>query len=404
MTHRLIDGVARHTCTLLSSVVILMASACGGSAPSAGTVTAPHGWLAPAQWAPDNHRLLNAWLANVSRSETPVTAVFDWDNTCIFGDIGEATFRHQLSTLRLKMSPAELAMHVPASVDGITTLASGVSLATLRDDILASYHMLWPTIQAGQASTVLGSPAHKDFRVRLAYLYSELTDTDGIGARFSYPWVTGFAAGMTVEEVHDLAAETIAAARQEARATMTWRATSPGRSGVETFTYNAGLCPQAELVDLMRAASKAGVEVFVITASLEYVVEGAAQALGYPVDEAHVFGMRPKPAEDGTLTIFMDAAFPITYRAGKVAVIMQHLPAPPQLVAGDSNTDYEMLTHFDATRLRLVINRNKSGDIRTLYTGERARNLLQGRDENHCRLRPARETIRLGERQPTPVP
>ena len=111
--------------------------------------------------------------------------------------------------------------------------------------------------------------------------------------------------------------------------------------------------------------------------------------------------MRPKQDAEGKLTIFMDPQWPVTYRSGKVDVIKRELPAAPLLVAGDSNTDFEMLTHFDETVLRLIINRNKSGDIKTLYDQDLQQNLLQGRDENHCRFRPARETVQLGKTQPT---
>jgi len=359
--------------------------------------------LAPRQWAPDNHRQLNAWLATVSTSDEQVTAVFDWDNTCVYGDIGEATFRHQLATLALRLTPDEMAAHIPRVVNGVTTLEGGVSLAALREDILTSYHALWSNISAGTQAEVLKSSAHKDLQVRLAFLYEALTQTEGIGPRFSYPWVTGFAAGMTVAEIHALAASAVEHALQVPQGVMTWQAASPGVSGVMVFSYERGFCPQPEMLDLIKAAQRAGVEVFVVTASLEYVVEGAAKALAYPVDEAHVMGMRPRLDADGRLTIHMDERVPMTYREGKVAVIERLLPSPPQLVAGDSNTDFEMLTRFDATSVRVVINRNKSGDIRSLYDDPK-RALLQGRDENACAFRPARETIPRGDTQPVMLP
>ena len=80
-------------------------------------------------------------------------------------------------------------------------------------------------------------------------------------------------------------------------------------------------------------------------------------------------------------------------------------------VAGDSDGDYAMLTAFDTLQMRLVINRNKKGDIHTLY--EEAiepasvpgtpRTLLQGRDDNEGAFRPGMETTPLGKPGPTPL-
>jgi hypothetical protein len=145
--------------------------------------------------------------------------------------------------------------------------------------------------------------------------------------------------------------------------------------------------------------------VFVITASLEPIVQGAAAVWRAPVDSPRIFGMRL--ATDGD-TLLPEPAphYPITYRGGKVEAIERFLPGKPVLVAGDHNTDYEMLTAFPQTRIRLVINRNVSGDIRRLYDaarqdpGDGPRTLLQGRDENRASFRPAQETVPAGASMP----
>ncbi|MCG2810880.1 MAG: hypothetical protein L6428_05425 [Candidatus Aminicenantes bacterium] len=53
-------------------------------------------------WNQRNFDALNEFLAGVRPGEL---AVFDWDNTCIFGDIGEAVFRHQALHLEFKFNP-----------------------------------------------------------------------------------------------------------------------------------------------------------------------------------------------------------------------------------------------------------------------------------------------------------
>ena len=65
--------------------------------------------LASNRWQYHNRELLNQWLSSPKphRNFEPC-AVFDFDNTCIFGDIGDQTFYHQLETLQIAMTPAQL--------------------------------------------------------------------------------------------------------------------------------------------------------------------------------------------------------------------------------------------------------------------------------------------------------
>ena len=71
------------------------------------------------------------------------------------------------------------------------------------------------------------------------------------------------------------------------------------------------------MVDLIRALQAAEIDVYIVTASCESVVAGLIAALQLPLAPTHVFGLRPsEPA----------AVYPLTYRAGKVRVIQEHLP------------------------------------------------------------------------------
>jgi len=164
--------------------------------------------------------------------------------------------------------------------------------------------------------------------------------------------------------------------------------------------------------DLMRALNAAGVEVFVVSAGAEWVVEAAAEVLRYPVDREHVYGMRVVEGADGRLTtdVAPHETYPVTFRQGKADLVSRVLGRPALLVAGDAMTDYEMLTGLPETEISLVINRNKGGQMVELYrralqpaSGER-RVLLQGRDENRSRFRKARETVPLGAEAPLPLP
>lgn len=68
----------------------------------------------------------------------------------------------------------------------------------------------------------------------------------------------------------------------------------------------------------MYAFRSSGIDLFVVTASLERVVEVFAGAYGYNVPEANVIGMRLSEAAD-TLMPQYAPNYPITYRSGKVS-------------------------------------------------------------------------------------
>lgn len=149
-----------------------------------------------------------------------------------------------------------------------------------------------------------------------------------------------------------------------------------------------------------------------VSAGAEWVVEAAAEVMGYPLDHEHVYGMRVTVGDDGRLTASMEpeARYPMTYRQGKADLVQRIIGRPALLTAGDAMTDYELLTGLPGTEISLVINRNKGGLMAELYrqalqpAAGRRRVLLQGRDENHSRFRKARETVPFGAEAPLLLP
>jgi hypothetical protein len=163
-------------------------------------------------------------------NEEPRVAVFDWDDTSIFGDVGVATFSHQLDHLALRLAPEDLAELLPESVEGIEELEGGLSLADVRADILEAYAVLWPSIEAGNVERVRGSPEHRSFRAKVGWLYQALEATAGIGPTFAYPWLPTWLAGFTRAEVHEMAMEALEAASGEPPGREEWRSAMPGRA------------------------------------------------------------------------------------------------------------------------------------------------------------------------------
>jgi len=370
--------------------------------------------LAEGNWFPENRAFLERWLREVSRREIesrPIAA-FDWDNTSVFNDASEQLFHYQLDRLALKLAPEQLAELLPAEINGLTRTASGLSLADLREDALAAYSTLWPDIERGAVEQARARPEHRDFRARMVQFYEETLNTEGIGADRAFPWLVRLFAGYTPEEVRVLTRAALAERLTCETRIEQWRTETDGRCGPYRREVGRGLCAHPEMQDLMRALNAAGVEVFVISAGAEWVVEAAAEVMGYPLDPDHVFGMRVVQGAEGRLTSEVPPyeRYPVTYRRGKAELVTRVLQRPALLVAGDAMTDYELLTALPETEISLVINRNKGGAMPALYrqalqpaAGQR-RVLLQGRDENRSRFRKARETVPLGADAPVPLP
>lgn len=106
---------------------------------------------------------------------------------------------------------------------------------------------------------------------------------------------------------------------------------------------------------LIKRLEQAGVAVWLVSASNQWIVDAGAPALG--IAPERVVGVRLKVV-DGILTD--EIIPPLTYRQGKVEAIQKYIGCQPVLVAGDSMTDYEMLCY--ASQLCLVINPKNQGE------------------------------------------
>jgi phosphoserine phosphatase len=336
-------------------------------------------------WHEPNRAALDAALARWREraQDERLVAVFDFDNTTIFHDAGEAAMRWQLDRGAFRVSADELAAMLPDEIDGVRALADGTPLAALREQLT--------TLRRALDDDGAGDDeARAAWRAEMVWAYWALDETPGIGATFAYPFLARWLGGFTADEARGLARDAVAMAQAEPFGEGAWQ--SPARPE-RRAEFETGLSAQPEMIDLFTALQDAGVEVFVVTASMEHVVEGAVEALGYPVPRENVFGMRLREGEAGRLTpdTLDPVEYPRTYRPGKQEVIERFIGAAPVLVGGDSDTDFEMLTGFEATELRLVINRNpRAGDILSILDDERT--LLQGRHEPEGRFHPARET------------
>lgn len=308
-------------------------------------------------WSEANYLRLKTLLGEMPAGSW---AVFDWDNTCIFNDCGDAFFRHQLFHLDFHLSPSSFAALLPDEVNGVSRVhvaGEMQSLAELKDIIAADYAELVNRRASGPAWR--DCLAYRRFAAAMLALNSALERDPAIGCRFAYAWVIGLLAGFTPAEVG------ARARRVWSRALRRPIARLACGDGAGQVTYHEGLRVYPEMRNLMRALRGRGARVAVITATSPHIVAAIAAAAGYPVDA--VIGMQSR-LEAGVLQPERDDALAVNYGAGKVANIRALLQAEPLLVAGDSDGDVEMLTAFAATRVRLIIDRRLAGSrIAALY-------------------------------------
>jgi phosphoserine phosphatase len=308
----------------------------------------PHG-----QWFPPNHQALTALLQR--NKGMGGCAVFDWDNTCIFNDIGDAAFAYQLEHLLFALPLTEF-VALGESVDAIAH-------QPLWADCIAAYASLWPKLAAKQTQSVLQSVAHHDFRAKMGALYEQTAHAPGARAPQT---ATAYAllAHLWRHIPDDVLSQHVATMiDQQVRAPIgqtVWTSATAGLSGRATWRSVQGLRAYAEMRALMVALQDFGITPYVVSASMQELVQIAVQKLAFPVALQQVFGIRTRTSQSD---------YPVTYRAGKVTVIRQYLPTLPILVAGDAPTDLEMLEAFEETQIRLLIHRpSQAVPLAKLYT------------------------------------
>ena len=319
--------------------------------------------LSPGRWTEGNYAALRRFLAEV---RAPALAVFDWDNTCICGDVGETFFRQQVFSLAFRLDAPALETLLPERVNGCdaVTLAGGsFSLAELKADILESFRSLE---RAGLALERCGSlAAYRRFVFDMLLLNEGLERTPGIGPEFAYVWQARLLAGFAAEELSTLAEDLT---WQELHRPLADHTLSDDRRGI-SLHWRDGLRPYPEMGNLAAAVEERGGRVAVVTASQPLIVAAMVEALDFPLDA--LIGMELR-SEDGRLTAELDSRYAVNFGEGKVANILAAFGIEPLLVAGDSNSDAAMLSRFPATRVRLIIDRGLSGEIETLVQKARA--------------------------------
>jgi phosphoserine phosphatase len=267
------------------------------------------------RWSDENRNALEE-LIDRNHARSPI-AVFDWDNTCIRGDIADAVY-HEISL--------DLAFHFesPGFWDWITENGS-------ENNIVEAYHRYC-------------TKPHAESRLRLRVGFEQARKRmhDGPDDASAWAWDSGAFVGWTTAEV-----------REYTRRVVMSELTRPEKietigTESETIEIRTGLRLHAEMMELMQALQERGWQVWVLSASPQWEIEAFAGLYGIP--PTRTIGMRRELHGD---RITSQVAPPVSYSDGKLDAyrLFINYERAPSLVAGDSLGDWKILESSEAVRI-----------------------------------------------------
>ena len=343
------------------------------------------------RWVPENKEILSKLIDDNKNQGNYV--VFDWDYTSIYQDTQENLFRYQIDNLKFDMTPKEFAKAIRKDIP-LDNFAKGyenakgekINITKIGNDLDKRYAFLYENYIKNKKmclDEIKKTEEFKDFRGKLAFLY------EAIGGTFShdiaYPWVLYLFNGMTKEEVQKLSKEANDYGIGDKLGKYTIESSDKllGEAGKIVYEYKSGLRTQPEIANLFHEFQKNGIEVYIVSASLEDIVKVFAsdKSYGYNLKPENVYGMRLEMNKDKYLSQYKKG-YPQTQTKGKVETINKFLKPKhggkdPILVAGDSGGDENMLTEYKGTKVLLLMKRK--GKLDDVAKDKRA--LIQRRNE-----------------------
>ena len=343
------------------------------------------------RWVPENKEILSKLIDDNKNQGNYV--VFDWDYTSIYQDTQENLFRYQIDNLKFDMTPKEFAKAIRKDIP-LDNFSKGyenakgekINITKIGNDLDKRYAFLYENYIKNKKMSldeIKKTEEFKDFRGKLAFLY------EAIGGTFShdiaYPWVLYLFNGMTKEEVQKLAKEANDYGIGDKLGKYTIESSDKllGEAGKIVYEYKSGLRTQPEIANLFHEFQKNGIEVYIVSASLEDIVKVFAsdKSYGYNLKPENVYGMRLEMNKDKYLSQYKKG-YPQTQTKGKVETINKFLKPKhggkdPILVAGDSGGDENMLTEYKGTKVLLLMKRK--GKLDDVAKDKRA--LIQTRNE-----------------------
>ncbi|KAF0716267.1 Aste57867_2927 [Aphanomyces stellatus] len=370
----------------------------------------------PAESPEYNIKAINTMLHNTATVRKPgqAFALYDWDNTCMYGDISETSIHYQVKNLNFRIQPKDFetifSMGYTANTtdacypQGLNTIAvksttknttyAQLIQTTARDYanlyqayIAPKYNLPRDPTAAAPLTTIDHAACGDDLlpgNMTLAQI-QETTVFNNFAAKFGvliYGWEfyngaddfepcamkAGMTAlpqalvGMTKDEIHAFIKASMRYNLNAAIGTKTFTSTE---DKAITYDYPTGVRIFNGQEASMRAQRSVNMSVYVISASPQEFVEIAAthSGLTYQVSQDNLFGVRFQYTADGKFTgqLVDESKYPISWGAGKAwisknLISPRHGGAAPLFVSGDANGDCGMM---DLTRDGVVMVNNR---------------------------------------------
>ena len=288
------------------------------------------------RWNLKNHETLEKLIAEYRNTNS--YAVFDWDNTSIQGDTQLNLFIYQVENLEYKLTPEKFNEVIRKNVP--------------EDDFNSNYR--------NEDGEILNARKLSDdiFGVYI-YLYENYILNEKIPLKEIK--LGEYLGDITVESSEKIL----------------------GEAGKVVASYDNGLRIRSEIADLFHKLRENGIDVYIVSASMQEVIEVFATdgSYGYNLDIENVYAMRLKVTEEEILLDEYNYDYPLTQRKGKVEAIERFIKPKyngrgPILVAGDAVGDENMLTEYKDTKVLLLMKRE--GKLDNLLEDKRA--LVQNRN------------------------
>ena len=311
-------------------------------------------------WDGNNRNMLNTLInqnginsLKYNPQQKPVAA-FDWDNTIMKNDIGEATLLWMMTHGSLKR---------PASFKEMNPWLSSDALQELEKNCSDSSEFL-PTKNKPECADTLLNIYHSKALENGTKAWNSSTDPERIFP--PYFFYAQLFAGYTPKEISLFTQQALNYNLSNKIGTM---------QKVGTQYYPAYVRLYPPMKNLIAVLQDNGFDVWIISASLQPSVEVVAKKVGIKPD--HVIGVRQTLTKNGRLTDSFQGCGPfldnnkeiISNRLGKRCWLNKvvfklrgpeqiSMPVPVAFAAGDSEGDLVFLQ--DATKGRLVINKNNT--------------------------------------------
>lgn len=269
------------------------------------------------RWTDRNRHALESLIEK--RHVIPPIAVFDWDNTCIQGDIADAVFHHLSADMAFKFD-------APGFDDWLFEAGCADRIVSA----LSSYRAN-PT-------------SERRLELRMAFEQTRNSLQRGLDVASACAWDVGAFVGWTTDQVRSYTRRVILGELGRPLGVETLEL------GGERLEFKIGLRLRAEMQELMESLQGSGWKVWVLSASCQWEIEEFAAMYGLPPQQ--VVGMRRVIARD---RITQEVEPPVSYSDGKLDAYRLYIDkiGAPRFVAGDSVGDWKLLE--SATEMRLLI-------------------------------------------------